>query len=63
MTPEQDRAEQMTELLIKQDGTIYVHNLTPEMALVLSTLNPDDSRIRARLPEPAPAADVRTLAS
>ncbi|MGV3533068.1 MAG: hypothetical protein ACO1QR_11920 [Chthoniobacteraceae bacterium] len=63
MTPEPDRAEQMTELLIKQDGTIYVHNLTPEMALVLSTLNPDDPRFRARLPEPAPTADARAIAS
>jgi hypothetical protein len=44
---------QMTELLILADGTIYVHNLTPEMALVLSALNPLDPRMKSRSPRRA----------
>ena len=51
---------QTTEILIMPDGTIYVHNLTPEMALALSTLNPEDEKMRARIPlqspEPTPAS-------
>ena len=50
MTSEELPAAQMTELLIMQDGTIYVHNLTPEMAIALSALNPDAPSIRARIP-------------
>ena len=50
MTSEKVPTEQMTELLIMPDGTIYVHNLTPEMAIALSALNPDAPSIRARVP-------------
>jgi hypothetical protein len=43
------RAELMSELLIMADGKIYVHNLTAEMAAVLSELNPADEAIRQRV--------------
>lgn len=46
-------SEQMTEVLIMSDGTVYVHNLTPAMAVALSALNPQDARISARIPQPA----------
>lgn len=52
MNPENAASKQMTEVLIKSDGTIYVHNLTPAMAVALSALNPDDARIRSRIPQP-----------
>jgi hypothetical protein len=53
MKPDHAAPEQMTEVLIMADGTIYVHNLTPAMAVALSALNPDDARIRSRIPPPA----------
>jgi hypothetical protein len=31
------------------DGRIYVHNLTPVLAAVLSELNPDDAAFRQRV--------------
>jgi hypothetical protein len=37
-----------TELLILGDGNIFVHNLTPEMAALLSQLNPHDELMRQR---------------
>jgi hypothetical protein len=43
------KAELMSELLIMADGKVYVHNLTPEMAAVLSKLNPDDQAIKQRV--------------
>jgi hypothetical protein len=43
------KAELMSELLIMPDGKIYVHNLTPEMAAVLSELNPTDETIKQRV--------------
>lgn len=36
------------DLLIARDGTILVHNLTPAMAGILETLNPQDPAIRLR---------------
>lgn len=39
----------MSELLIMPDGKIYAHNLTPEMAAVLSELNPEDETIKQRV--------------
>jgi len=39
----------MSELLIMPDGKIYAHNLTPEMAAVLSELNPEDEAIQQRV--------------
>jgi hypothetical protein len=43
------KAELMSELLILADGKVYVHNLTPEMAAVLSELNPADETIKQRV--------------
>ena len=43
------KVELMSELLVMPDGKIYAHNLTPEMAAVLSELNPDDAAIKQRL--------------
>ena len=43
------KAELMSELLIMPDGKIYAHNLTPEMAAILSELNPDDEAIKQRV--------------
>jgi hypothetical protein len=36
------------ELLILPDGRILVHNLTPELARLLSALDPTDAGMRAR---------------
>jgi hypothetical protein len=41
--------ELMSELLIMPDGMIYVHNLTPALAAVLSELNPEDTSFRRRV--------------
>lgn len=38
----------LCELLVMPDGKIYAHNLTPEMAAVLSELNPNDAGIKQR---------------
>ncbi|HYV28186.1 MAG TPA: hypothetical protein VFA77_11670 [Candidatus Eisenbacteria bacterium] len=38
-----------SELLILPDGRILVHNLTPPMATLLLTLNPDDEVIGSRI--------------
>lgn len=46
---ESPKAELLSELLIMPDGKIYAHNLTPEMAAVLSELNPDDESIKRRV--------------
>ena len=37
-----------TELLILGDGHIFVHNLTPQMAALLSQLDPHDELMRQR---------------
>ena len=37
-----------TDLLILSDGTIFVHNLTPAMAAILSEINPHDPSIQPR---------------
>jgi hypothetical protein len=42
------KQELLSEVLIMPDGKIYAHNLTPEMAKVLSELNPEDESIRQR---------------
>jgi hypothetical protein len=39
----------IAELLIMPDGKIYAHNLTPEIAAVLSELNPEDEAIKQRV--------------
>jgi hypothetical protein len=39
----------MSELLIMPDGRIYVHNLTPALAAVLSQLDPGDVSFRQRV--------------
>jgi len=39
---------QTTELLILGDGRIFVHNLTPELACLLSQLDPGDTAMRER---------------
>lgn len=36
------------ELLILPDGRILVHNLTPELAALLSALDPSDEQMRQR---------------
>jgi hypothetical protein len=38
----------MTDLLIQPDGTIFVHNLTPAMAELLSAINPSDEPMKQR---------------
>ncbi|MEI6715094.1 MAG: hypothetical protein WCO60_15145 [Verrucomicrobiota bacterium] len=40
--------EQTSEILILPDGTIYVHNLTREIAQLLQLLNPDDLQLKQR---------------
>ena len=49
MNAKTQKTELMSELLIMPDGRIYAHNLTPEMAAVLSELNPEDEAIKQRL--------------
>jgi len=48
MNSEPTKPDLMSELLIMPDGKIYAHNLTPEMAAVLSELNPSDETIKQR---------------
>ena len=36
------------DILILCEGTILVHNLTPALAAVLNTINPQDARIKPR---------------
>jgi hypothetical protein len=43
------KPELLSELLIMPDGKVYAHNLTPEMAAVLSELNPEDENIKRRV--------------
>jgi hypothetical protein len=49
MKPKASTPELMSELLVMPDGQIYAHNLTPEMAAVLSELNPNDQAIKNRV--------------
>jgi hypothetical protein len=49
MNSENKKPELQSEVLIMPDGKIYAHNLTPEMARVLSELNPDDESIQRRV--------------
>ena len=49
MNPESEKPELQSEVLIMPDGKIYAHNLTPEMARVLSELNPADENIQQRV--------------
>ncbi len=37
-----------TEFMILPDGTIYARNLTPELAAILATLNPQDATMALR---------------
>ncbi|MBA4149285.1 MAG: hypothetical protein H0X66_14315 [Verrucomicrobia bacterium] len=39
---------QHAELFITENGQILAHNITPEMAAVLSALNPGDERMLER---------------
>ena len=49
MKSEGEKPELQSEVLIMPDGKIYAHNLTPEMARVLSELNPADKSIQQRV--------------
>lgn len=49
MNVENKKPELQSEVLIMPDGKIYAHNLTPEMARVLSELNPADENIQQRV--------------
>src|SRR5438128_2530691 len=49
MKSESKKPELQSEVLIMPDGKIYAHNLTPEMARVLSELNPADENIQQRV--------------
>jgi hypothetical protein len=40
------------ELLIRPDGKVLAHNLTPEVAAVLRELNPDDEQMKQRAARP-----------
>ena len=53
-------ADQTSELLILSDGTIFVHNLTPAMAGLLSELNPEDEAMRQRA-EPGVEAAITDI--
>ncbi len=44
------------EMLILPDGRILVHNLTPELARLLSELDPHDAAMRARAGSEEPGA-------
>lgn len=44
------------ELLILPDGRVLVHNLTPELARLLSDLDPADAAMRERAGAADPAA-------
>jgi hypothetical protein len=46
-TPESVRCES-TDLMILSDGTLYIRNLTPALAMVLLALNPADEPMRRR---------------
>ena len=37
------------DILILSDGTILVHNLTPDMAATLNAVNPQDPTIASRV--------------
>jgi len=54
-------SDQTTEILLLPDGTLYVHNLTPEMAELLATLDPNDEEMRERAGSES-AAEKRELA-
>jgi hypothetical protein len=49
MKSQSNKAELLSEVMIMPDGKIYAHNLTPEMAKVLSELNPADESIKQRV--------------
>ena len=36
------------EILILADGTVYAHNITPQMARLLALLDPSDTAMRTR---------------
>lgn len=50
-------AVEFTELLLLPDGRILAHNITPQMAAVLSELDPQNESLRERAQ--APAARLR----
>jgi len=41
-----------SEMLLLPDGRLLVHNLTPDLAALLSRLNPDDTQIARRTEHP-----------
>lgn len=45
---EPENPPKSAELLILPDGRILGHNLSPEVAALLSLLNPDDPLMKAR---------------
>jgi hypothetical protein len=40
--------EQITEILLRSDGTVFVHNLTPALAKLLTELDPENEEMRQR---------------
>jgi hypothetical protein len=46
------------ELLILPDGRLLIHHLTPELAEVLSAVDPSDVRMRLRAKSLSPAAPL-----
>jgi hypothetical protein len=48
-----------SEILLRPDGRLLVHNLTPAMAALLAELCPDDEALRHRAPSnAAPRSDT-----
>jgi hypothetical protein len=48
-------SEQITEILLQPDGTVFVHNLTPAMAKLLTELDPENEEMRQRAQPQLPA--------
>jgi hypothetical protein len=51
-----DEALGSAEILIRPDGRILVHNLTPAVAALLAELAPHDADMRLRAALPSPSA-------
>ena len=55
-----DEARGSAEILIRPDGRILVHNLTPAVAALLARLAPHDADMRRRATLPAPRSLPRS---
>jgi hypothetical protein len=54
--PHSTAATATSEMLLRPDGRLLVHNLTPDLAAWLRELNPDDAEIGPRtMPTTEPA--------